>query len=258
MTGDTQYEGDRNLATRIAFHENYTVPYFDFSRWVFDKIPFAAHQRVLEVGCGNGEFWSQNADRLPDGLRLTLTDLSQGMIEAASARLSSAGLVADYKVMSADALSFDINQFDVIVAKHMLYHVADRTSAFKHIKKTLKPGGLFCATTNSIDYMSELHALSIAQGIDWRTDTIGGFVLENGREQLELFFDEVIQFDLPGKLVITDAKAVGDYVKSVATLTQTPGRVFEKVVEVERTVAQIIESNGNFTVSKRAGIFLCR
>jgi hypothetical protein len=48
MSGDTQYERDKNLATRIAFHENYTVPYVDFSKWVFEKVPFASHQHVLE------------------------------------------------------------------------------------------------------------------------------------------------------------------------------------------------------------------
>jgi ubiquinone/menaquinone biosynthesis C-methylase UbiE len=55
---------------------------------------------ILEVGCGPGWLWSEAASQLPSGLRLTLTDLSAGMVDAAFNRVSglfemTAGSVAD-------------------------------------------------------------------------------------------------------------------------------------------------------------------
>ena len=102
MTSDAQYQRDNNLATRIAFHEDYTAPYVDFSHWVLDQLPLSDGQTVLEIGCGNGEFWVRNAARLPADLKLVLTDSSAGMVEVAEQRLSDAGLSATYQVVSAE------------------------------------------------------------------------------------------------------------------------------------------------------------
>jgi len=258
MNSDTQYATDNNLATRIAFHEKYTVPYIDFSKWVFDQISFEPHQRVLELGCGNGEFWVQNADRLPVGIDLTLTDVSQGMADIASSRISEAGVEANCQVASAKELPFDEDEFDIIIAKHMLYHVADRPGALSQIKKLLKSGGFFCASTNSTSYMNSIYELLGEANQRWITGEASAFTTENGAEQLSPFFESVEERILESELKVTDATAVIEYIGSLATLFANPEHVLEVAQQNEEKVSNKIFERGVFSISKMSGLFLCR
>ncbi len=258
MSGDAQYEQDTNLATRIAFHENYTEPPQDFSRWVFDHIPFAAGQKVLELGCGNGEFWVRNADQLPEGLTLVLTDTSPGMVGAAKKRLSDAGISATHQVMSAEEPSIDEQDVDLILAKHMLYHVSDRPKALSAAKNLLSPGGTFCATTNSGAYLEELQALLTGEGVPWYSNFTDEFTLENGAEQLSAHFSSVRLDTLDGQLVVPVADAIVDYVRSTASLFPDPDLVLAASAAIRPKVQEAIDREGAFRIGKRAGIFLCQ
>ena len=56
----------------------------------------------------------------------------------------------------ADALPFPDASFDVLTARHMLYHVPSVPAALAEFRRVLKPGGRFLATTNVAAYMPEL------------------------------------------------------------------------------------------------------
>jgi ubiquinone/menaquinone biosynthesis C-methylase UbiE len=73
---------------------------------------------VLEVGCGDGNIWRENLDRIPPGWRLTLTDFSPGMVDAARAVL---GDRAEYAVADVQELPFSDASFDAVIANHMLF-----------------------------------------------------------------------------------------------------------------------------------------
>ena len=258
MSSDAQYQRDNNLATRIAFHEDYTEPYVDFSHWVLDNLPLADGARVLELGCGNGEFWARNAGRLPKNLTLVLTDSSAGMIEAAEQQLSNAGLSATYQVMSAERPFADDEGFDLILAKHMLYHVTDRPAALSASKNLLKPGGWFCATTNSGSYMRRLQALLSEEGVKWYSSFTDEFTLENGAEQLGQQFGKVELEVLAGQLVVPNADAVVEYVKSTATLFPEPDIVLAACDAIRPKIQAVIDRDAAFKISKQAGLFLCQ
>jgi len=258
MSSDAQYQRDSNLATRIAFHENYTTPYVDFSQWVLDRLPLSEGQRVLEIGCGNGEFWARNAARLPNDLKLVLTDSSAGMVEVAENRLSIAGVSATYQVVSAEDLPADSEGFDLILAKHMLYHVTDRPKALAASKVLLKPDGCFCATTNSGSYMQQLQALLTDEGLKWFSSFADEFTLENGADQLGSHFEDVQLEVLDGQLVVPTADAVIDYVRSTASLFPDHGLVLAACETIRPKVQAVIDREGAFTISKRAGLFLCQ
>ncbi|WOF73758.1 methyltransferase domain-containing protein [Parvibaculaceae bacterium PLY_AMNH_Bact1] len=257
MSSDAQYQRDINLATRIAFHEDYTEPYVDFSYWVLDKLPLPDGARVLELGCGNGEFWARNVTRIPKGLDLVLTDSSAGMVEAAEQKLSAAGIAATYQVASAEDVPADEEGFDLILAKHMLYHVADRPKALSVANSLLKPSGYFCATTNSSSYMQQLQALMTDQGLEWFSSFTDEFTLENGAEQLAQHFGSVELEVLDGQLIVPNAKAIVEYIKSTASLFPEPDLVLEACELVRSKVQAVIEREGVFTISKQAGVFLC-
>lgn len=258
MSSDAQYQRDNNLATRIAFHESYAAPYVDFSHWVLDRLPLSAGQRVLEIGCGNGEFWARNAGRLPKDLKLVLTDNSGGMVEAAETRLADTGLSATYQVVSAEDVRADEEGFDLILAKHMLYHVTDRPKALAASRSLLKPGGYFCATSNSGSYMQQLQALLTEEGLEWYSNFTDEFTLENGAEQLGRYFSKVELELLAGQLVVPNADTVIEYVKSTASLFAEPSSVLAACEAIRPKVQAVIDRDGAFTISKQAGLFLCQ
>jgi SAM-dependent methyltransferase len=131
---DEQYRDDSNLRARIELHRRFSTNPEPWHRWVFDRLRFAAKARILEVGCGPGELWLQNVERIPAGWELTLADLSPGMLEKAREGL---GDRADYRVADVQALPFEDGSFDGAIANHMLYHVSDRPRAFAEIGGTI-------------------------------------------------------------------------------------------------------------------------
>ena len=56
----------------------------------------------------------------------------------------------------AAALPFSDAAFDVVTARHMLYHVPDVAAVLAEFRRVLKPGGRFLAVTNAEGYMAEL------------------------------------------------------------------------------------------------------
>ena len=86
--------------------------------------------RVLEVGCGSGEF----AARLMEaGATLVAIDTSQEAIEAALSK----GIDA----IKASFLSFSDNPFDIIIFTRSLHHIHELETALAQAKSLLKPTG---------------------------------------------------------------------------------------------------------------------
>ena len=141
-----QYATDANLCARIELHERFSTSTLSYPRWVFDGYDFAAAADVLEVGCGNGLMWRENLDRLPDGWRLTLTDLSPGMVHTVREAL---GDRAEYAVADAQELPFDDASFDAVIANHMLFHVPDRPGRLPRSRASSAPAA-FSARRRSV------------------------------------------------------------------------------------------------------------
>jgi SAM-dependent methyltransferase len=235
---DEQYRDDSNLRARIELHRRFDTNPEPWHRWVFERLDFPAEAEILEVGCGPGELWLQNLDRIPEGWRLTLADLSPGMVEKARAAI---GDRAEYSVADVQDLPFEDESFDGVVANHMLYHVPDRPRAFAEISRVLRPSGLFYASTNGADHLKEIKALYV------RTEP-WEFRMEEAGDELRAFFADVELEPHPGALEVTEPQPVVVFVRSM-----DPGREgFEEVVR-ERIAAE-----GSFHVTKVGGMFRSR
>ena len=136
-----QYRTDANLNARIDLHRRFTANSYPWHRWVFDHLAPPAAACVLELGCGPGDLWRENADRIPAGWDNTLTDFSEGMVAAAQRNLAEIGRVFAFRQADAQDLPFEAAAFDTVIANHMLYHVPDRR-ALAEIRRVLKPGGV--------------------------------------------------------------------------------------------------------------------
>lgn len=134
-----QYADDSRLQTRIDLHARYSTNPMGYHRWLKHQLGLAPGQRVLEVGCGNGRFWQDVS--LVKGCRVTLTDLSEGMVDAA--RQTLAGRQGfDFLTAEASGLPFPDNSFDFVLAFSMLYHVLAIPDALREMRRVLKPRGI--------------------------------------------------------------------------------------------------------------------
>ncbi len=251
-----QYNNSRNLKARIEIHERFSTNKDNWQRWVFDhfKIPASAH--VIELGCGPGELWVRNRDRIPDDWHITLSDFSPGMVQEAEQRLGESGHDFMYKQVDAQSIPFEDAYFDAVIANHMLYHVPDGAKALAEIRRVLKPGRRFYAATNGETHMAELKKLvgefNMADIARWDAFTINSFRQENGREELSNWFDHVEMHIYEDGLLITEAEPLVAYVLSTLVGMDLDE---EKTARFTAFVQQRIDEQGAIAVAKSTVLF---
>jgi ubiquinone/menaquinone biosynthesis C-methylase UbiE len=193
-----QYETEQGLAVRrdsqLRFREGPDA--FDTA---FEAVAEAAPRRVLEVGCGMGNFSERIARET--SAAVVATDISPRMVELARER----GL--DARIADVHALPFEEAEFDCAVANAMLYHV-DVDRALGELARVLEPGGRLVATTLGSTHMDELWEL-----VGFRLPE-RPFSRENGEEQLARHFSRIVRRDVDAVLVFPDAAAARRYVES--------------------------------------------
>jgi SAM-dependent methyltransferase len=258
MNPPSQYATDRNLSSRQRlWSTSRRVPEFDLFTWVLDLagITEGLTKSILDVGCGNGAYERALVERGHRGPRVAV-DLSAGMLPLVT---GAAVVVADVQ-----ALPFERGCFDLVLAPHMLYHVADIEGAAREIRRVLRPEGLFVAVTNSVSNLRELRSLvEAAVGTQWRMlgPADQRFSMEGGAALLSSAFDSVVRLDCPpSDLVVTDADALAEYVASVADHYETQVDIpwAEVVSRVHELATAAMSKDGELRFSTGAGAFACR
>jgi ubiquinone/menaquinone biosynthesis C-methylase UbiE len=135
-----QYRDASNLNVRMALHQRFGTAKVPWHRWVFDQFHLPPEARVLELGCGPGQLWVQNMDRVPADWAVTLSDFSLGMVEQARDNLAASDQPFTFERCDAQALPFADGSFDSVIANHMLYHIPDRQRVYAEVRRVLKPG----------------------------------------------------------------------------------------------------------------------
>ncbi len=220
-----QYKDASNLDARIALHSRFGTAQVNWYRWLFGHFTLPDGARVLELGCGPAKLWRENLERLPDW-HVTLTDFSAGMIAEAERYLAAAGRDFAFRVADAQSLPFADASFDAVVAVHMLYHVPDQGRALSEVRRVLKPGGRFYASTNSRDHMKEIGDLAahIADGETLEriraAHRLNRFRLEDGLELLSPYFGEVTLRRFENSLEVTEAEPLLAYILSATAATE--------------------------------------
>jgi len=242
-----QYVDDSRFSARFELHRRFGAGPARFHAWVFDQLRLPPDARVLEIGCGPGQFWETNAARVPAGWRLVLTDFSPGMIAAAGRRLGDRAACA---VADAEALPFRAGRFHAAIANHMLYHVPDRRRAARELARVLRPDGVLLAATNGADHLRELDELAARWAPDGRiARSAGAFSLANGAEQLGAGFGRVEMLEQRGELVVTEAEPIAAYVRSMTSVDWD-------VEGLRGEAAAVIEREGAFRIRTHAGVFV--
>ena len=126
-----------------AEHEvTFDVSVARYQRRFFDAAAIATGDRVLDIGCGNGET-TRDAARLaaPEGSALGV-DLSSRMIEQARRRAVEQGIGnARFEQADAQIYPFERQVYDVAISRTGAMFFGDPVAAFTNVARALRPGG---------------------------------------------------------------------------------------------------------------------
>jgi ubiquinone/menaquinone biosynthesis C-methylase UbiE len=114
---------------------------------------------VLEIGCGTGTTALKLA---PSVSRMIGTDVSNEMIAIARERAAAQACHnAEFSVATAENAPGADGAYDAVLAFNLLHLAADRPAALAHIRRLLKPGGLFISKTPCLSEMNALIRLAV-------------------------------------------------------------------------------------------------
>ena len=125
-----------------------------------------AKPRALDCGTGTGAFLSAFADAAGGHPELHGVDVSPAMLEKASEIMTRRGHEAQFRLGELTRLPYPDAYFDVVLAAHVVEHIADPQAALAEMRRVLKPGGLMilCVTRQSF--------IGRAIQLRWRTHTV--------------------------------------------------------------------------------------
>ena len=218
----TQYKDASNLDARIALHQRFAEREVNWHRWLFEQYAVPERGRVLELGCGPGTFWLENAKRIPAGWDITLSDLSEGMLEEAKARLQSVSHSFNFAEVDAQAIPFEDDLFDMVMANQVFHHIPDANRALAEIRRVLKPGGRVYIATSGEAHLQELTELAahLMEEASLRTFKYAfssqPFKLEEGKRLLETHFEKVtLHRSAKNDLYVTEAELLVAFLLSM-------------------------------------------
>jgi len=250
-----QYRDATNLNARVELHRRFSANPYGWFPWIFDTLetlPSSAY--VLELGCGPAHMWKECVDRIPGGWSITLSDLSDGMVDAAWRNLVVTGRAFKYEQIDAQSIPYPDESFDIVIANHMLYHVPDRPKAFAEIRRVLRTGGHMIATTVGDGHLAEINKWLKRVSPD--TDFFpfaNPFTLNNGLEQLKSFFSQVEIKRIDDNLCVTEIEPLIAYIHSTAKATEISESA---LAEVRWELENILSEKGNIFITKDSGLFM--
>jgi ubiquinone/menaquinone biosynthesis C-methylase UbiE len=193
----------------------------------FDALTGLAPARVLEVGCGRGEFAAQMQGH---GIEVVALDQSEQMVQLASAR------GVDARVGGVQELPFADDSFDAVVANFMLYHLAELDQALGELARVAPA---LVAATMGYDQLREMWDL-VGRDLSKRK---GLFMRETGEEILRAHYDAVRMIDLPATVEMS-ADDMRTYIENSVAHRHLADRVpdFEGTRTVTASTAVFVAS----------------
>ncbi|MBQ8231151.1 MAG: methyltransferase domain-containing protein [Lachnospiraceae bacterium] len=252
-----QYQNASNISARIRLHREFSRNTLGWFPWIYEQADITDGMKILELGCGNGALWTENLDRLPLQITITLSDISEGMLRDARRNIGTEDARFDFRVIDCHELPFEDNSFDLVIANHVLFYCKDIGKACGEIARVLKPDGFFLSSTYGTHHMKEITEL--VQAFDNRIvlaaeNLYERFGLENGAELLSPHFSSVEIRHYDDCIVINQAEPLIEYILSCH------GNQNQILLDRYKDFRTFVEEkvHNNFHITKDAGIFLCR
>lgn len=250
-----QYNNASNISARINLHNLYSNNPTGWFPWIYDHCELKSGMRVLELGCGDGTFWAENKDKLPESVQVVLSDLSDGMLRDAKRKITLHHPNFSYQAFDCHEIPLEDESFDLVIANHLLFYCEDIPKVLKEIKRVLKPGGTFIASTYGSKHMKEVS--SLVSRFDDRIVLSGHklyekFGRENGISILEPYFSSIHWYSYEDYLLIPTPESLISYVLSCH------GNQNQYIVDRYNEFRLLVQkyTEKGFRITKDAGIFI--
>ena len=213
----SQYLNSSNISARINLHKEYAVNKKGWFPWLFEQCQIQPGDTILEIGCGDASLWRENRERIPENIKIILSDLSDGMMRDVKRSIGKKDERFRFDVMDAHQIHMPDASVDLLIANHVLFYCEDLQQVFREIKRVLKPDGIFICSTYSGSHMKEISELvkefddRIVLSADRLYERFGK---ENGKELLQKEFKDIVWVQYEDHLSVTDADALLDYILS--------------------------------------------
>lgn len=260
-----QYKTSKNIDARVRLHKECSINETGWFPWVFSECRLFEGCRVLELGCGNGALWAENASVIPPHAQLVLTDISSGLLDETKTKLTKElsdavvkrQLSLDFIACDCAKLPFEDGQFDIVIANHLLFYIEDRDRVYKEVLRVLKPGGRFLASAYGPKHMQEITTLvqefhpSIVLA-DKKLYEIFG--LPTAALELQNYFSNVTIHHYDDALLVKNPQLLLEYILSCHG-NQTEF-LLPRYQEFQDMLTKKLAKTP-FSITKDAGLFLC-
>ncbi|TXR91113.1 MULTISPECIES: class I SAM-dependent methyltransferase [Bacillus cereus group] len=256
-----QYNVSNHLQTRIDTHKHYEEKQVNVDEVVIEHLQLQGEEKILEVGCANGKFLSLLQTNGHKG-HLTGFDQSETMLSEAAITNN----MIEWKLGDASKLPFEANCYDLLIARHMLYHMKDVEKTIQGFHKIIRPGGALLATTNSkvslprIDEMC--NKMLVTFDLPKTSPSVAPFCLENAKDLLHSVFSTVEETIIHNALVFHHATPIVNYISSMFPSLNIPDNM-SLHTEMKEWLKEEIENdlsfhNGIWRDPKTLVIYRCK
>lgn len=253
-----QFETPDGLKTRVLFHHKHTHFENNFHEWMFDHYLFHTGDKVLEIGCGDGTLWLCNQNRIPKNIEITLSDLSQKMLDESYLKLNDIPQIKSFDLADCFHLPYDDESFEVVIINHVLMYFENLELALKEIYRVLKKDGTLYCSTIAKDMMRERDEMlkcfdpkiSFDQEILYKR-----FGYENGKEKLSQYFSDIELFDRKEVYEIKDIDLFYRFILSGKGLSPNLEPLYKKKLQFYEYLKNYFNKKKIFYLTTHAGMF---
>ena len=250
----SQYQNASNINARIALHRDYSTNPEGWFHWLFSNIQFMPGMRILELGCGNGDLWTENIDFLSDPVSIVLSDSSEGMVHEVQRKFGNDSRFS-FGVFSMDSIPFDDSSFDAVIANHVLFYSSNIDSTLRKIARVMKPHARLYCSTYGHNHMKEVTELVQRFNPEIRLSSEAlyeVFGLENGEGILSSVFSSVSCLRYPDSIVLSSAEPLISYILSCH------GNQNRLLLNHYKEFSGFVRDqvSGGFKITKDAGLFI--
>ena len=252
------YKKPEEYSNKRAMIDNFGEQSKSINQWLLGHYDFIDQEKLLELGCGTGEFWIDALHQLRANQSLLLTDFSIEMLEKTKKNLQNVPTIATvkYQKASIDNLKFSPKTFDVILAHLMIYHASDPASALNNIMQILSENGWLGITTQHCDSFKS--HMEVAHEIDSSmpntcintpadTDKLGKI--------LKHCFPHVKQYDYINPIHWPSGKIATQFARMLLSISvHQPSEAFYR--DYENAIDAIIAKEGRFTTYCKVSLFI--
>lgn len=261
----SQYENASNISARIRLHREFSSNQQGWFPWIYETGILPKIQandskteklEILELGCGEGSLWMENKHLLPEDVRITVSDISEGMIRDIRRNLGNDERFS-YETFDCHKIPAQANSYDIVIANHLLFYCEDIAQVCQEVKRVLKTDGIFLCSTYGSKHMQEITHL--VQNFDSRIilaaeNLFDRFGLDNGEEMLSEFFEHIHIIRYEDGIIIDKADPLIEYILSCH------GNQNQYLLDRYQDFRQYIKKQvkNSYHITKEAGYFLCK